>query len=178
MLKKILLVLVALVLVFVVVVALQPSEFHVERSVTVAASPADVFAEVNDFHKWDAWSPWAKLDPDAKVGFEGPESGEGAVMTWAGNSEVGAGKMTLVESKPDELVKTRVDFTEPFEGSSGSQFTFKPADGGETAVTWSMDDEHTFIEKAMCLIMNGKKMVGEQMEKGLAQLKEVAEATN
>jgi hypothetical protein len=172
------LVLVALVLVFVVVVALQPSEFHVERSVTVAAPPADVFAEVNDFHKWDAWSPWAKLDPDAKVGFEGPESGEGTVMTWAGNSEVGAGKMTLVESKPDELVKIRVDFTEPFEGSGGSQFVFKPADGGETAVTWSMDDEHTFVEKAMCLIMNGKKMVGEQMEQGLAQLKEVVEATN
>ena len=178
MLKKILLALVALVVVFVVVVALQPSKFHVERSVTVAASPAAVFAEVNDFHKWDAWSPWAKLDPDAKVGFEGPEAGEGTVMTWAGNSEVGAGKMTLVESRPDELVKTRVDFTEPFEGSSMSQFNFKPEDGGETGVTWSMDDEHTFIEKAMCLIMNGKGMVGEQMEKGLSQLKEVAEATN
>lgn len=178
MLKKILLVLVALILIFVVVVALQPSEFHVERSVTVAAAPADVFAEVNDFHKWDAWSPWAKLDPNAKVGFEGPEAGEGQVMTWAGNSEVGAGKMTLVESKPDELVKTRVDFTEPFEGTSMSQFTFKPEDRGETAVTWSMDDEHNFIEKAMCLVMNGKKMVGEQMEKGLSQLKELAEATN
>src|SRR5665648_1264039 len=117
MLKKILLALVALVVVFVVVVALQPSEFHVERSVTVAAPPADVFAEVYDFHKWDAWSPWAKLDPNAKVGFEGPEAGEGTVMTWAGNSEVGAGKMTLVESKPDELVKIKLDFTEPFEGS-------------------------------------------------------------
>jgi carbon monoxide dehydrogenase subunit G len=174
MLKKFLLVLVALVLVFVVVVALQPSEFHVERSVTVTAPPSAVFAEVDDFHKWDAWSPWAKLDPDAKVTFEGPEAGEGTVMTWAGNSEVGAGKMTLVESRPDELVKIKLDFTEPFEGTSGAQFTFKP-EGDQTEVTWSMDDEHTFLEKAFCLVMNGKKMVGEQMEKGLAQLKQVAE---
>ncbi|MGK2922577.1 MAG: SRPBCC family protein [Methyloceanibacter sp.] len=75
MLKKILLVLVALVLVFVVVVALQPSEFHVERSVTVDAPASKVFGEVNDFHKWEAWSPWAKLDPNAKVNFEGPEAG-------------------------------------------------------------------------------------------------------
>lgn len=120
MLKKILLVLVALVLVFVVVVALQPSEFHVERSVTVDAPASKVFGEVNDFHKWEAWSPWAKLDPKAKVGFEVPSAGEGTVMTWAGNSEGGAGKMTLVESKPDELVKIKVDFTEPFEGTSGS----------------------------------------------------------
>lgn len=177
MLKKILFALVALVLVFVVVVALQPSEFHVERSVTVDAPPDSVFAEVNDFHKWDAWSPWAKLDPDAKVGFAGPDAGEGQVMTWAGNSEVGAGKMTLVESRPDELVKTKVDFTEPFEGTSMSQFAFKPEDN-QTVVTWSMDDEHSFLEKAMCLVMNGKKMVGEQMEKGLSQLKELAEATN
>jgi len=174
MLKKILLVLVALVLVFAVVVALQPSEFHVERSITVDAPASKVFGEVNDFHKWDAWSPWAKLDPNSKVSFEGPQAGEGAVMTWAGNSEVGAGKMTLVESKPDELVKM-IDFTEPFEGTSGAQFAFKP-DGDKTTVTWSMDDDHTFVEKAMCLIMNGKAMVGEQMEQGLTKLKQVSES--
>jgi hypothetical protein len=27
----------------------------------------------------------------------------------------------------------------------------------------------------MCLVMNGKKMIGDDMEKGLAQLKSVAE---
>ncbi len=175
MLKKILLVLVALVLVFVVVVALQPSDFHVERSVTVDAPASKVFGEVNDFHKWEAWSPWAKLDPDAKVTFDGPQAGEGSVMTWAGNSEVGAGKMTLVESKPGKLVKIKVDFTEPFEGTSGAQFDFNP-EGDKTNVTWSMNDDHNFLEKAMCLIMNGEKMVGEQMEQGLTKLKQVSES--
>jgi carbon monoxide dehydrogenase subunit G len=177
MLKKILFVLVALVLVLVVVVALQPSEFHVERTATVAAPPTDVFAEVNDFHKWDAWSPWAKLDPNAKVAFEGPPAGEGTVMTWAGNDEVGEGKMTLVESRPDELVKIKVDFVKPFEGSSSSQFAFKP-EGDQTAVTWSMDAHHNFLDKAFCLVMNGKKMIGDDMEKGLAQMKQVAESKN
>jgi len=175
MLKKILLVLVALFLVFVVIVALQPSDFHVERSVTVDAPASKVFGEVNDFHKWEAWSPWAKLDPDAKVTFDGPQAGEGSVMTWAGNSEVGAGKMTLVESKPDKLVKIKVDFTEPFEGTSGAQFDFNP-EGDKTNVTWSMNDDHNFLEKAMCLIMNGEKMVGEQMEQGLTKLKQVSES--
>lgn len=175
MLKKILLVLVALFLVFVVIVALQPSDFHVERSVTVDAPASKVFGEVNDFHKWEAWSPWAKLDPDAKVTFDGPQAGEGSVMTWAGNSEVGAGKMTLVESKPGKLVKIKVDFTEPFEGTSGAQFDFNP-EGDKTNVTWSMNDDHNFLEKAMCLIMNGEKMVGEQMEQGLTKLKQVSES--
>jgi hypothetical protein len=112
---------------------------------------------------------------DAKVGFEGPEAGEGTAMTWAGNREVGVGKMTLIESRPDELVRIKVDFTEPFEGTSFSQFAFKP-DGDKTTVTWSMNDEHTFVEKAFCLIMNGTKMVGDQIEKGLAQLRKVSES--
>lgn len=174
MLKKILLVLLALILVFVVVVALQPSEFHVERSTKIAAPPAAVFPHVNDFHKWEAWSPWADLDPKAKVGFEGPPAGEGTVMTWAGNEEVGEGKMTLVESDPDELVKIKVDILKPYEATSDTAFTFKP-EGDQTMVTWSMDAHHNFMEKAFCLVMNGKQMMSELMDKGLAQMKQVAE---
>ena len=134
MLKKILIALAAIVLIFVVVVALQPSEFQMDRSTTIAAPQADVFAQVNDFHKWEAWSPWAKLDPAAKIAFEGPPEGEGTVMTWSGNSEVGEGKMTLTESRPNELVKTRVDMVKPFKGTSTSEFIFKP-EGDRTAVT-------------------------------------------
>lgn len=177
MLKKILIALAAIVLIFLVVVAMQPSDFRVERTSTIAAPQADVFANVNDFHKWEAWSPWAKLDPAAKVAFEGPEAGQGAVMTWAGNDKVGEGKMTLVESRPSDLVKINVDFVKPFEGSIISEFTFKP-EGDQTAVTWAMAGHHNFFEKALCLVMNGTKMIGDDMEKGLAQLKSVVESAS
>jgi len=174
MFKKILIALAVLIVGFVVVVALQPSDFQVERSATMAAPQAELFAQVNDLHKWDAWSPWAKLDPDAKISFEGPESGQGAAMTWSGNDKVGEGEMTVVESQPNDAVKLKVDFVKPFEGTSNSEFGFKP-DGGQTAVTWTMSAHHNFLEKAFCLVMNGKKMIGDDMEKGLAQLKSVAE---
>lgn len=177
MLKKILIALAAIVLIFLVVVAMQPSDFRVERTASIAAPAADVFTNVNDFHKWEAWSPWAKLDPAAKVAFEGPEAGQGAVMTWAGNDKVGEGKMTLVESRPSDLVKINVDFVKPFEGSISSEFTFKP-EGDQTAVTWAMAGHHNFFEKALCLVMNGTKMIGDDMEKGLAQLKSVVESAN
>jgi hypothetical protein len=174
MLKKILIGLAVLVALFVVVVAMQRSDFRVERSATITAPPAEVFAQVNDLHKWDAWSPWAKLDPDAKIGFEGPESGQGAAMNWAGNDKVGEGKMTIVESRPDDAVKLKVDFVKPFEGTSNSEFGFKP-EANKTEVTWAMSAHHNFLEKAMCLVMNGKKMIGDDMEKGLAQMKSVVE---
>src|SRR6185369_8440127 len=106
-----------LVALFVVVGAMQPSEFQVERTATIAATPADVFAQVNDLHKWDAWSPWAKLDPNAKIAFEGPDAGQGAAMSWAGNDKVGEGKMTVVESKPNDAVRLKVDFVKPLEGT-------------------------------------------------------------
>ncbi|HEX2380279.1 MAG TPA: SRPBCC family protein [Methyloceanibacter sp.] len=176
MLKKILTALAAIVVIFVIVVALQPADFRVERTTTIAAPQAELFAQVNDFHKWDAWSPWAKLDPDAKITFDGPQSGQGTVMTWAGNDKVGEGKMTLTESQPSDLLKIKVNFVKPFEGSSDTEFAFKPA-GDQTAVTWSMHGHNkSFIQKAFCLVMNGKKMIGDDMEKGLAQLKTVAES--
>jgi uncharacterized protein YndB with AHSA1/START domain len=176
MLRTILIILVVLIAGFAGVVAMQPSEFKVERTATINAPAADVFPHVNDLHKWDAWSPWAKLDPNAKVGFEGPQAGKDAVFTWSGNDSIGEGRMTIVESRPADLVSIKVDFTRPFAGTSTSEFAFKP-DGNGTAVTWTMSGHHDFIAKAMCLIMNGQKMMGGEMEKGLAQLKSVAEAS-
>jgi carbon monoxide dehydrogenase subunit G len=177
MLKKILIALVAIIAVFLIVVALQPSEFKVERSAAISAPPAAVFDQVNDFHKWEAWSPWAKLDPNAKMTFEGPPSGTGTIMTWAGNSEVGEGKMTLTESRPNEAVKINVDIVKPMQGSSTTEFTFKP-EGDQTAVTWSMAGHHNFLAKAMCLVFNGRKMMAGMMDKGLAQMKTVVEGAS
>lgn len=159
-----------------IIVALQPSEFHIARTLKMAAPADKVFAQVNDFHKWDAWSPWIKIDPNAKATFEGPESGEGAVFRWAGNAEVGEGSMTILESKPPESVKIKLHFLKPFEDTAKTQFTLKP-EGDQTAVTWSMDGKNNFIGKIFCLlIMDMEKMIGGKYEEGLAKIKAIVEA--
>jgi len=169
MLKKIFIAVVLLIAGFAGVVALQPSEFHVERKATIAAPPAAVFAHVDDLHKWEAWSPWAKLDPNAKVGYEGAPAGKGAAFTWVDNDKVGEGRMTIVESRPAEFVDIKVDFTRPFKGTNSSAFTFKPAGDG-TGVTLTMSGHQNFVAKAMCLVLNGKKMIGDQLDNGLARV--------
>jgi polyketide cyclase/dehydrase/lipid transport protein len=174
MLKKILIALAIIVIVFAVIVALQPSQFRVTRSATLFAPAPAVFAQVNDFHKWEAWSPWTKLDPAAKNSFEGPSAGIGAVFKWSGNKEVGEGSMTISESRPSELIRIKLDFTKPFEATNTTEFTFKP-EGNQTTVTWSMFGTNNFIAKAFCLFMSMDKMVGGQFEKGLAQMKSVVE---
>src|SRR4029450_3509072 len=122
MLVKILVGLAALVVLLVVVVALQPSEFRITRTATVAAPASAVFAQVNDFHKWEAWSPWAKLDPNAKNTFEGPSAGEGACFRWAGNKNVGEGSMTITESRPNDLIRIRLEFLKPFAATNATEF--------------------------------------------------------
>ena len=178
MIRKILLLaLVVIVLgvgIFAVVVAMQPSHYRVERSATMNAPAQVVFNQVNDFHKWDAWSPWAKLDPNMKTSFEGAPAGTGAIYSWTGNSDVGEGRMTITDSKPADSIKIKLDFIKPFAATNATVFSFKPQ-GNQTAVTWTMDGDNNFIGKAFCLFMNMDKMVGADFEKGLGQMKAVAE---
>jgi hypothetical protein len=174
--KKILAALVVLIAAFAAYVAMQPNDLLVQRQATIAAPPAAVFEQVNDLRKWDAWSPWAKMDPNAKVGFEGPGAGKDAVFTWSGNDKIGEGRMTIVDSRPAEAVDINVAFTKPFENTSSSKFEFKP-EANQTVVTWSMGGRQNFLEKAMCIVFGGKKMIGEEMEKGLTNLKTIAAPT-
>lgn len=156
------------------VAAMQPTDFLVTRSASMAAPPARVFQQVNNFHAWEAWSPWAKLDPNAKAFFEGPESGVGAQFTWSGNDKVGEGTQTIVESKPDERIDIRLDFKRPMEDTSAVEFLFKP-EADKTNVTWNMRGKKNFVSKVFCLFLNMDKMVGGDFEKGLASLKTVVE---
>jgi uncharacterized protein YndB with AHSA1/START domain len=158
------------------VVALQPSRFRIARSTWVAASPAQVFAQVNDLHAWERWSPWLEADPAARTAYEGSPSGAGAAFSWAGNKDVGEGRMTIIESRPDELVALRLDFRRPFESTSVAEFTFAPR-GDRTLVTWSMSGEKNFLAKALHLVMDMDRMIGGKFDEGLARMKALAETT-
>jgi hypothetical protein len=175
MIKKILIGVAAAIVLFLIVVAFQPGEFRVERSTSIHAPASVVFSQVNDFHKWEAWSPWAKMDPAAKNTFDGPASGKGAMFSWAGNDKVGEGSMTILDSTPDSLIRIKLEFIKPFPGISTTEYTFKQ-EGENTAVKWAMFGPKNFISKAFCMFMDMDKMVGGDFEKGLAQMKTVGEA--
>jgi carbon monoxide dehydrogenase subunit G len=175
MLIPILVVIAALMGVFIVVVALQPSRFQVTRSITIAAPAQAAFAQVNDLHNWEAWSPWAKLDPAMKQTYEGASAGTGASYTWSGNNQVGEGRMTITGSQPSVLIEIKLEFIRPFAGTNTVEFTFEPK-GNQTEVSWNMIGQVNFLAKAFHLFMNMDKMVGGEFEKGLADLKSAVEA--
>ena len=176
MMKKIAIGIFAAVVLLIVVAAFQPSDFRTSRSVNVSASSSEVFEHVNNLHKWEAWSPWDKMDPNMTRTYNGPESGVGASFGWSGNSEVGEGRSTIVESRPLEVIKFKLEMKKPFEATNDVEFTFKP-DGENVLVSWTMMGKKNLIMKAVGLFLDCDKMVGEQFEKGLSQLKTVVESS-
>jgi hypothetical protein len=175
MLTYALVIVAVLVVIFVIVASRQPDTFRVQRSTLVHAPASAPFDDVNDFRNWEKWSPYMELDPNMTTTYAGPHSGVGAEMAWSGNSKAGQGRMTIVESRQDELIRIRLEFTKPFAAINTAEFTFSNGGGG-TAVTWAMSGKNTFMFKAMHTVMNMDKLVGRDFDRGLAKLKNVVEA--
>ena len=166
---------VTLLVLLVLFVVLQPAEFTITRTCSFRATREVLFAQINDLDHWQAWSPWAKLDPDAKNTFEGPRSGVGAAMGWSGNNAVGEGRMEITESRPHDRIRFRLDFIRPMKATHRTEFTFDVS-GDQTTVTWTMSGRNNFMGKAFGLVMDCDKMVGGQFENGFSNLRPIVEA--
>lgn len=173
MLKKIAIVMALAVAAVLGLAMTKPDTFHVERSVAVQAPPEKVFAQINDFHAWAAWSPWEKMDPAMKKTFSGAPSGKGAAYAWE-SGKVGTGSMEILAADAATGVKIKLDFLKPFEGHNIAQFRFVP-EGSATKVTWTMDGPANLVSKIMQVFLNMDKMIGPDFEAGLASLKALAE---
>ena len=171
--SKVLVVLVLLLGAAAAYVATRPDAYHVERSTTVDAPAATVFAQIDDLSVWKEWSPWEKKDPAMKRSFSGPQDGKGARYAWEGK-KAGAGSMEITEAKPSSQVSLRLDFTKPFKANNLVDFTMV-ARGDSTDVTWEMHGPMSFVSKIMHVVINTDRMVGKDFDKGLANLKAIAE---
>lgn len=174
MLKKILLGLVVIATVIVALALMRPDSFEVRREIDIAAPPARVAGYLNDFHQWTAWSPWERLDPAMRRTFSGPPRGQGAVYAWAGNDDVGEGRMEIVEDQSPARIVIQLDFVKPFAARNRTVFELAPQGNG-THVAWTMSGPAPFITKLVGLFVSMDEMIGDDFEKGLRQLKAAAE---
>lgn len=154
--------------------AMQPDRFRIERSVRMHAPAEKIFFLINDFHQWEAWSPWEKVDPELKRSYSGTRSGRGAVYAWQGNQDVGAGRMEIIQAIPAASVVIKIDFMQPFEAHNTIEFTLNAQDG-TTTVTQAMYGTNTYFSKLLGLMFDMDKMVGDKYESGLSRLKILAE---
>jgi uncharacterized protein YndB with AHSA1/START domain len=164
-------VLVASVLVY---AATKPDSFSVARSISIKAPPENIFPLINDLRGFNRWNPFLKNDPATKLTYSGPDSGKGAAHAWDGNSRVGTGRVEITDVVPASKVVMKLDMIKPIEGHNRVEFTLEPGGDG-TNVTWAMSGESAYIAKVMGVVFSVDKMVGGEFEKGLADLKTIAE---
>ncbi len=154
--------------------ATKPDTFRVQRTASIQAPPEAIFAQIIDLHGWSAWSPYEKKDPDMQRTFSGAASGKGAIYEWAGNSEVGVGRMEITQASAPSKITIQLDFIKPFEAHNTAEFTLV-AKGDATEVTWTMQGPTPYLAKIIHVFFNMDRMVGQDFETGLANLKTLAE---
>jgi hypothetical protein len=177
MLEIIAIIAVVLAVAIAVVLALasaKPGVLRIQRSLAIKSPPDQIFALIDDFHRWGSWSPWEKKDPEMKRTFSGSQSGKGAVYAWDGNKNVGSGRMEILESAVPSRIVIKLDFFKPFEGHNTAEFTLLPQ-GAITTVNWVMYGPAPFMSKVMQVFMNMDSMIGKDFEAGLASLQRLTE---
>lgn len=159
---------------FLVLAAMRPNTFRVQRSIDIKAPPEKVFPLIDDYKHWASWSPYEKMDPAMKRTFSGAPSGKGAVYEWDGNKNIGRGRMEIIDATPSSRVVIKLDFFSPFEAHNVAEFTMQPK-GNATNVTWAMQGPLSYMAKIMHMLFSMDRMVGGQFEQGLSNMKVVAE---
>lgn len=180
MLEAILIGVAGVLVVLVAVAARRPSAYHVERKLEVAAPTDVVFGVLDDLHQFAGvlvlfGSPLEQLDPNMQKTFDGPASGVGQSYAWSGN-KAGKGKMTIEDSVPGQQVGMKLEFVKPMASTATCALTLAGTPTG-SLVTWSMRGNHNFIGKAFGMFMNMDNLLGADIDKGLARLKTLAEAS-
>lgn len=175
MLKTLVIVVIALVVFVLLFATTRPDTFRVERSARIKAPAATIFALLDDFRRWPEWSPWEKLDPAMQRTLSGPARATGAAYAWDGNKQVGQGRMEIIGAEPPSHLVIKLDFLRPFEAHNTAEFTLTAA-GDDTEVLWAMHGPMPYISKLMSVFVSMDRMVGPDFERGLANLKALAEA--
>src|SRR6266566_2010189 len=149
-----------------ILAAIKPNSFSVQRATSIKAPADEIFPLINDFHQWGTWSPYENKDPAMKRTFSGAASGHGAVYAWDGNNNVGSGRMEILDASAPSKIVIKLDFFKPFEGHNTAEFTMLPQ-GDATTLTWRMHGPAPFMSRLMQVFMNLDRMIGKDFEVGL-----------
>lgn len=175
MLNKILLAVVALIIIFSVLVMLQPASYRIVRSIGIEAPAASVYAHIADLKQWPAWSPWTQRDPNMKMEYSEVTTGVGAWSAWDSESE-GRGRQTIREAVENRSLRVDLEFIAPFEAQASTDLTIEPGANGNVVLTWGMDGRNDgFVAKAFSLLIDVDKMIGTDYETGLQAIKALSE---
>lgn len=167
----------SVVAIFLIYVALQPSDFKVSRELLINSPAAQIFPHINNSKKANDWMPWTESDPTTQMAFSGPDEGLGSKSSWTAKGDMGEGSAEVIQSIPNQSVTTKLVYTKPMQMEQMALVELIPTGNG-TTVRWSVSGKNSFVGRIFCTFMNMDKMVGDMFMKGLTKLKSKVEVAN
>lgn len=156
--------------------ATRPDTFKAQRSKVIGAPADKIFPLISNLRQMNAWNPFSKGDPMLKVTYSGPADGPGAAYDWDSEGRSGKGRIEITHTEAPSKVTMNLSMLTPIEAHNIVEFTLRP-EGNATEVTWAMTGHgRPLIAKIMDVLFNMDRMVGGQFEKGLEDLKAIAES--
>ncbi|WP_348789367.1 SRPBCC family protein [Leifsonia sp. NPDC080035] len=143
----------------------------VERTERILVAPDRLLPMIANLPQWIEWSPWEGTDPGMDREYGGEPGTVGSSYRWEGDRKAGAGSMRITAVDPDG-VSIDLRFTRPFRSTSDIRFVLDAEGDDATRVIWRMESPKTFLSR----FINLDKLVGPDFERGLRQLKQVAES--
>jgi hypothetical protein len=151
-----------------------PKDFKIEHSVVIAKPKSEVFAYLKLMQNYKNWSPMAKLDAEMKTELKGTDGEVGAILTWAGNKEVGSGEQEIVSITENERIDFDLRVEQPNKALSKAYLITEDAEEGKTKVTWGTAGSNPFPMNLVRKLTNGK--LHAQFASGLESLKAALES--
>ncbi len=173
--KKILTIFVILLAIVGILGVIAPTEMHVEREVLISKPKETVFAYLKSLKNSEAWSPWAKRDPNMIKNYVGTDGTVGFISSWTGNDQVGEGEQEIKNILEGERIDTELRFKKPMESTSRAYLITESVDANQTKVKWGMQGNNPFPGNVICFVLNMKKTLMADFDEGLKTLKEILE---
>lgn len=171
-LKKILLVIVVLVVILLIVAAFTKKRYAVEREIVINKPKQEVFDYVKLLKNQDNYSKWAMMDPAMKKTYTGTDGTVGFVSAWdSDKKDVGKGEQEIKKITEGERLDFELRFIKPFEATEHAYMLTESASPASTKVKWGFDGHMNYPMNLMLLCMDFEKMIGDDLQTGLNNLK-------
>ena len=168
----IIIVLAAIVVVLLLIGVFVKNDYSVGREIVVNKPKAEVFSYLKLLKNQNKFSAWGSLDPNMKTEYHGTDGTEGFISAWKSeNKNVGEGAQEILKIVDGERIDYELRFLKPFKSTSYAYLTTAAVDSNQTRIHWEFNGKMKYPGNLMLLFMNMEKMIGNDLDKGLQNLK-------
>jgi len=176
MVKRVLIGLGILVLLFLIVALFVKKDYMVEREITINKPKQQVFDYIKFLKNQNNYSKWANMDPKMEKSFKGTDGTVGFISAWSSNvKDVGKGEQEIKKIVDGQHIDYELRFIEPFESTEHAYMSTEGVSENQTAVKWGFEGHMAYPMNITMLFMDFEKIIGGDLDTGLHNLKKILE---